>query len=408
MEPTPATRPGKSRTPDPSSSSDCSNKSYQLWLESERGTRTAIGAPVNFTTAPLPADLAEVDLQFDGTPTEGYSLANIKSSAGHGYAVIFDSRGALRWYRDFGEQDIFGARQQTNGNFTVFAGSSNGYTPSEGAFVEVTPAGDSVRSITALGSTYTDPHELVTSFDRHNQHVADYLFGYDIGTVGFATHDLDGAETLALHQVLRIDAAGVVDTLIDAHHWSLSDAIEPPELPDLDHPNSIDFDLDGGVIVSYRSLSAVVKIDPETRAVVWQLGGVKNQFRFVNDPLGGFDGQHTVRVLPDGHFLIFDNGWTHTPQMSRAVEYALDTKAMTATMVWQYRANPPIFNDYTGSVERLVNGNTVVGFTREGTFDEVQPDGKRISRGVLSVKPKTAAMPYRVLRIRSLYDFIPP
>jgi hypothetical protein len=27
----------------------------------------------------------------------------------------------------------------------------------------------------------------------------------------------------------------------------------------VDHPNSIDFDLDGGVIVSYRSLSAIVK-----------------------------------------------------------------------------------------------------------------------------------------------------
>jgi hypothetical protein len=60
--------------------------------------------------------------------------------------------------------------------------------------------------------------------------------------------------------VIRINSSGVVDTLIDAtEHWELAGAIEPPPIPDLDHPNSIDFDLDGGVIVSYRSLSAIVK-----------------------------------------------------------------------------------------------------------------------------------------------------
>jgi hypothetical protein len=149
-------------------------------------------------------------------------------------------------------------------------------------------------------------------------------------------------------------------------------------------------------------------VNPDTHAVEWQFGGIKNQFTFVNDPLDGFDGQHSARVLPNGHLLVFDNGWTHSPQMSRAVEYELNTSAMTATMVWQYRASPSIFNDFTGSVQRLANGNTVVGFTRGGIVDEVRPDGTRLSRGVIQLAPNNNATPYRVLRINNLYYFALP
>ncbi len=133
-----------------------------------------------------------------------------------------------------------------------------------------------------------------------------------------------------------------------------------------------------------------------------------NQFTFVDDPLGGFDGQHTVRVLPNGHLLIFDNGWTHSPPTSRAVEYAIDRVCKTATMVWQYSARPPIFNDFTGAVQRLANGNTVVAWTREGMVDEVRADGTLLSRTTLEMAPGRIATPYRVTRIKSLYGYARP
>jgi hypothetical protein len=136
--------------------------------------------------------------------------------------------------------------------------------------------------------------------------------------------------------------------------------------------------------------------------------GTRNEFTFVNDPLGGFDGQHTVRVLTNCHFLVFDNGWNHSPPMSRGVEYAIDTIAKTATLVWEYRASPPMFNDFTGSAQRLANGNTVIAFTRRGIVDEVRPDGTRASRGVIELSPGVPAMPYRVTRINNLYGFANP
>ena len=76
---------------------------------------------------------------------------------------------------------------------------------------------------------------------------------------------------------------------------------------------------------------------------------------------------------------------------------------MTATMVWQYTANPPIFNDFTGSAQRLENGNTVVAFTRKGIVDEVRPDGSLLARATIESAPGKIATPYRVTRIKSLY-----
>jgi hypothetical protein len=151
-----------------------------------------------------------------------------------------------------------------------------------------------------------------------------------------------------------------------------------------------------------------VKVNRRTHQILWQLGGARNQFTFVNDPLGGFDSQHTARILPDGHLLIFDNGWTHSPPASRAVEYVLDPVRMTATMVWQYSANPPIFNDFTGSAQRLANGNTVVAFTREGIVDEVRPDGTLLARGTVESAFGRIATPYRVTRIKSFYSYARP
>jgi hypothetical protein len=127
----------------------------------------------------------------------------------------------------------------------------------------------------------------------------------------------------------------------------------------------------------------------------------------VNDPLGGFNGQHSVRVLPNGHLLLFDNGWRHAPPESRAVEYAVDPVAMTATMVWEYRHQPAIFTGYTGSVQRLAAGNTLVGFAALGHATEVRPDGSVAWEGDLTVGGQPYPG-YRLIRIASLYQYRRP
>ena len=382
--------------------------SYLMRVETSVDDGGFGGPNTVYKAPPLPAALSDVRIHLSGKMSGGYSMTPINGNDNHCYLIMFDSEGTIRWLRDFGQQ-VFATSQQEDGHFTAFVGTSDGFNMSAGVYVEVTPTGDSVRSISAVGSAFTDPHELLESFDHSGIHRADYLFGYSFQAFDRTSIGGGPSDTIAVHQVLRINTAGKVDTLISgSEHWNVADDVAPPLIGDLDHPNSIDLDLDGGVVVSYRNLNAIVKVERRTHQFVWQFGGAHNQFTLVNDPLGGFAGQHTARILPNGHLLVFDNGWNHSPQQSRAVEYVLDTAAKTATMVWQYSANPQIFNDFTGSAQRLENGNTLVAFTRVGTVDEVRPDGSLLARATLETKPGQIATPYRVIRINNLYGYARP
>ena len=152
---------------------------------------------------------------------------------------------------------------------------------------------------------------------------------------------------------------------------------------DLIHANALAVAGDGNILVSLRHYSSVVKIDRETGDVVWILGGKGNQFTFINEHASNaptyFSYQHDIDVLPNGHLTLFDNGTQHSPEYSRGVEYSLDEQNKTATMVWDYRHSPDIYADAMGSVERLPNGNTLVGWgqaTGAGipALTEVHPD----------------------------------
>jgi hypothetical protein len=386
---------------------------YTISLEVRRNGTAVTGTGTSYSTPGLPPAIAGVTLALiSGTPlASGYTLASMVAPDNHGYLIAFDGTGNVRWFHDFGQIYVQEAKQQTNGDFTVYVGNSFGDNPYTGAFVELTPQGDSVRTILATGSPYTDGHELQVVSDSKGNRVADYLFGYDIRGIDQSAYGGGTNDQIAGHQLVRIAASGAVDTVFQGWgYWTQADKVDPPTNDQsIDHPNSIDFDLDGGLIVSYRNLGAIIKLDPVTHAVLWQFGGTRNQFSFINDPLNGFGGQHSVRVLPNGHFLIFDNGVTHSPQSSRAVEYAVDQAAKTATLVWQYAPSPALFNEFTGSVQRLVNGNTVIAWTNSGLIDEVSPSGTLIDRMQLENSPGAPnGSAYRAIRIDNLYRYNRP
>ncbi len=132
------------------------------------------------------------------------------------------------------------------------------------------------------------------------------------------------------------------------------------------HINSVFVDTDGHFLASLRGTSQIVKINRQTAAVMWKLGGLSNEFA-IDDPLGGPCGQHHVTRLANGNILYFDNGILCPPDyaeregISRAVEYRLDEVAKTATLVWSYQQEG-VFSRTGGSAQRLANGNTLIGW----------------------------------------------
>ena len=154
------------------------------------------------------------------------------------------------------------------------------------------------------------------------------------------------------------------------------------------HVNSLQA-VDGDLVASFRGCSQVLRIDGATGAVVWRLGdstrpdaewtaaGSAPPLRLVGDPRGGFCRQHAARLVGNGNLLLFDNGGGACPEdpatgvrtrpaggPSRAVEYALDPAAGTATFLREHALGGADggYARAQGHVELMDNGNWLVSW----------------------------------------------
>lgn len=160
------------------------------------------------------------------------------------------------------------------------------------------------------------------------------------------------------------------------------------------HGNAVEKDIDGNLMISSRNMDEITKINRENGNIIWRLGGKKNQFTFINDTLG-FNRQHDIRRVYNGNITLYDNGNFHSPPFSRAIEYQINETAKTVTLVWEYRHNPRIYAPAMGNVQRLPNGNTIIGwgFTNNA-LSEVTPQGTK----VMHVKFPLFVQTYRAFR----------
>ncbi len=388
---------------------------YMYLVEAVRGTKRAESAPLTSHTGALPTDLQRVALTSDGPASAGYLLTAVTLDS-NGYALAFGPSGDVCWYRRFGlrpGENAVETKQQPDGTITVFIGATFGWQPTYGRYFQILPSGELVGTHAASVPYYTDNHELLLtgSAPRFGEVL---LFGYDLRHVDLTSLGGQADVLLAGHSIVRQTREGSVKFFWSAwDHFTLRDWIEiPPDLAqltntDFDHPNSLDIDGDGNYVASFRNLSEITKIDAVTGAIIWRLGGRNNQFTLVNDPLSGFAGQHSVRVLPNGDLLLFDNGIRHAPPESRAAQYRVDAVARTATLVWQFRHDPPLFSPFLGSVQRFQDGRTLIGYGGLGVATEVSAAGAVLWEGRLLIDGAPTSF-YRAIKVRSLYQFEAP
>jgi outer membrane protein assembly factor BamB len=371
---------------------------------------------VAFQTSDIPPSLSGVRLDLSGSPPPGYIVTEISGDT-TAATVAFDTAGRVRWYRSFTTHPgefAMQTEQLSTGDFTVYVGGSTGWQPVGGRFIEFRPDGEIVRSYAAGAPYYTDSHELLLSVTAGTVSAA-HIYGYELRVLDLTALGGRPDQLVAGHTLLRQSASGATEFLWNAwDHFSIADWVFiPPNLAsypsiDFDHPNSLAIDHDGNYVVSFAGLGEITCIDAVTGQILWRFGGRHNQFTILGDPLGGFGFQHDVRVLHNGDLLFFDNGLAHAPQQSRAVQYHLDLRAMTATLVWEYRPDPPIFAPFVGSVQRFQNGNTLVGFGPAAIMTEVTPTGQVVWEGRLTVNGQPVPYFYRARRIASLYRYASP
>jgi hypothetical protein len=177
--------------------------------------------------------------------------------------------------------------------------------------------------------------------------------------------------------------------------WRVLDHLRLPTQKKLEnkdplHVNSISFAEDGTLFVSLKGLSEVLRVDYKTGKIMDRIS--EKNWTFKNDPFNGFRSQHHVQSLAANKIILFDNGvlTRNSDRPSRAVEYELDYNTKVATLLWEYRAD---FTNYKrdggGSVQRLQNGNTLIGWGMCSNlaigssksypiFTEVNPHGEKV------------------------------
>ena len=145
------------------------------------------------------------------------------------------------------------------------------------------------------------------------------------------------------------------------------------------HGNALALDGDGNILLSSKNNSEITKISRKDGTVMWRFGGMHNEFKFINCPVP-FSEQHNIRRLSNGHYTLFDNGSGKKPHCARAMEFELDDKNKTATLVWSYETDVNSFG--RGSVQRLPDGNTLINFGKQSggnvAFILVSPAGAKI------------------------------
>lgn len=130
------------------------------------------------------------------------------------------------------------------------------------------------------------------------------------------------------------------------------------------HISSVVLDTDGNLIIANYPVD-VQKINRQTGAVMWRLGGFGDQFSFVGESpavaVTHFGG-HDASRLPDGNIGIFCNADQQATHTSVAYEYSVDEVHKVATKVWSYTPPTPYYSWHYGSVQRLPSGNTFIGW----------------------------------------------
>lgn len=354
----------------------------------------ATSATQTFITAALPDDFTKFSRLTNKLPANGLVMLSFIASgpSAKSYAQVITNEGRIAWYREFA-QPVVDFQKQPNGNYT--AHTSLDASPSR--FFELDHTGNVLREFAASTGLATGPHEL-RLFDN----------GYCLFGVEFRTMDLTAMGGLANASVRGLVVEHHRDNA--ALRWNTFEHLEVTEgAADVDlsaaqvnpwHGNAIDIDHDGHLLVSFRNSDQIVKINAQTGAIMWRLGGKKNQFTFVNDSFNGFSHQHGIRRLANGNVILFDNGNLHTPPTSRAVEYRLDEQAKTSTLVWEYRHEPALYGFALGFAQRLANGNTLICYGIAQRIVEVDPAGNKVWDLKIEEPNRFA---YRAFRIASLY-----
>jgi len=360
---------------------------YSLRAVAYGAAGNAVGTRLEFTTDSLPSDLPRYTAG-GADPSPGY----VVFAAGR-YGIVIDNTGRVVWYRHFPSGPGLSFMAQPNGRYV-----SRPPTPEPAdlePWIELDPSGNITRTLGCALGLQPRLHDLIAEPDGGYWLMCDESRTMDLTAVG----GVAGARVTGT-VVQHLSARGGL-----LFHWSPFDhfAITDVGLADRTgpnvnwtHGNALDFDADGNLIVSFRNLQEITKIDVGTGAVIWRLGGRRNEFTFLDTSAPAFAGQHSARAYGPGVILLLDN--IGNPIESRVERYTVNENERAARLVHSYGSAPGVMTQIGGSVQPVPGGRTLVSFGTAGRVEEYDAAGQVVWRLL-----GNAGYVFRAQRIRSLY-----
>jgi hypothetical protein len=292
--------------------------------------------------------------------------------------MIVDDDGELVWFHaldrtktaaNFGVQTHRGEPVLVWWEGAVVSGHGSG------EYVIADASYDVIARLNAGNGVPSDLHEL-----RLTPHGTALVTGYR--TIPWDLTPIGGpADGFLLDSVAQEVDVATGTVLLD---WRASDHVPLEEsyapiangVLDLAHLNSVDLWDDDHLLVSARHTWTLYKVDRRTGAVVWRLGGKRNEFA-VGDG-ASFSWQHHARRREDGTLTIFDNGNGPILQQepaSRGIRLHVDEQRRTVRLVEAHAQPDGLSANAEGSVQTLPDGGTFVGWGIVPAYSEFGPDG---------------------------------
>ncbi|NOQ97095.1 MAG: hypothetical protein GQ561_02945, partial [Calditrichae bacterium] len=343
----------------------------------------------SFTTNSLPKKFPKVNVTASDSSkfNNGASFVYL-----YPYLTAVDMKGNIVWYYDKGKGITLISKvvKLDNGNLMIGAFS---FEKKDSRIREINMAGEILKDFEAPGFH----HDF---FVLPNGHIA---------YIQETTKDING-KNLVGDGIIELDEAGKV-----VWSWNAFDHIKTDNYctscasrsfyrdkgDDWTHANNVIYDSsDNSYYLSIRHTDSIIKVSRATGKIIWELGGTNDDFNLsANDK---FLHQHGPDFQKEGYLLLFDNGNHREPtQYSRVVEYKLDQKKKTASLIWEYKfTGENAFSSSYGDVERLPDGNILIA-DYYNTLTEITPAGEIVWQ-VEMFQPRSKL--HQVLRVPNLYS----
>ncbi|KAI0440634.1 Arylsulfotransferase-domain-containing protein [Xylaria telfairii] len=245
-----------------------------------------------------------------------------------------------------------------------------------GGGVMVDASYNEFKNLTTTGLvTGADSHDFTLTRDggaiMNNYHVI-YT---DLTSIG---GPVNGSLLDCAFQEVDIETGDIRFTWKATDHFDLTESLAD-KYQDIDtgfdwfHMNAISKTVNGNYLISIRHLRTVALINGTDGSRIWQVGGVNNSFKDLNDGNAtDFAFQHDARFTDDDEtqITLFDNHAMHitsptsgcTTNCTRALRIALDYETMEVRLVSQFYHPQSVQAWAQGGYHLLPNGNAIIGW----------------------------------------------